>query len=127
MIVAHGLDARQSDQHQLTPIADAVEANLCRNPTQLSPDAGYCSDAMLAALEERGVDAYIAPGRAEHASAREDGGARIAPCATRSRPAATPASRLLTGRLAVADAAVWPAIPPRNLPPLLSPVSVVVL
>ena len=78
VIVAHGLDARQSDQHQLTPIADAVEANLGRRPTQLSADAGYCSDANLAALEERGVDAYIAPGRAKHAGAGEGGGARIA-------------------------------------------------
>jgi transposase/predicted nucleic acid-binding Zn-ribbon protein len=78
VIVAHGLDAKQSDQHHLTPIADAIEANLGRRPTQLSADAGYCSDANLAALEERGVDAYIAPGRAKHASAGEGGGARIA-------------------------------------------------
>jgi hypothetical protein len=78
VIVAHGLDARQSDQHQLTRIADAVEANLGRRPTQLSADAGYRSDANLAALEERGVDAYIAPGRAKHAGAGEGGGARIA-------------------------------------------------
>ena len=33
VIVAHGLDARQSDQHQLAPIADAIEANLGRKPT----------------------------------------------------------------------------------------------
>jgi Transposase DDE domain len=72
---ADGLDARQSDQHQLTPIADAVEANLGRRPTQLSADAGYCSDANLAALEERGVDAYIAPGWAKPAGAGEGSGA----------------------------------------------------
>jgi transposase len=78
VIVAHALDARQSDPHHLTPIADAIEANLGRKPTQLSADAGYCSDANLAALEERGIDAYIAPGRAKHASAGEGGGARIA-------------------------------------------------
>jgi hypothetical protein len=78
VIVAHGLDARQSDQHQLTRIADAIEASLGRKPTQLSADAGYCSEANLAALEERGIDAYIAPGRAKHASAGEGGGARIA-------------------------------------------------
>jgi len=78
MIVAHGLDARQSDQHHLTPIADAIEANLGHRPTQLSADAGYCSDANLAALEERGIDAYVAPGRAKHASAGDGGGARIA-------------------------------------------------
>jgi transposase len=45
VIVAHGLDARQSDQHHLAPIADAIKANLGRKPTQLSADAGYCSDA----------------------------------------------------------------------------------
>ncbi len=43
-----------------------------------SADAGYCSDANLAALEGRGIDAYVAPGRAKHASAGEGGGARIA-------------------------------------------------
>ena len=31
VIVAYGLDAKQSDQHQLTPIADAIEANLGRS------------------------------------------------------------------------------------------------
>jgi hypothetical protein len=41
-------------------------------------DAGYCSDANLAALEERDVDAYIAPGRAKHAGEGEGGGARVA-------------------------------------------------
>ena len=77
MIVAHGLDAKQSDHHQLNPSADAIEAeaNLGRKPAQLSADAG--SDATLAALEERGVDAYIAPGRAKHASAGEGAGARV--------------------------------------------------
>src|SRR5580704_18911294 len=78
VIVAHRLDARQSDQHQLAPIADAIEANLGRKPAQLSADAGYCSDANLAALEERSVDAYIAPGRAKHAGEGEGGGARVA-------------------------------------------------
>src|ERR1700758_3672453 len=78
VIVAHGLDAKQSDQHQLAPIADAIEANLGKKPTQLSADAGYCSDANLAALEQREIDAYIAPGRAKHASAGEGGGARVA-------------------------------------------------
>ena len=78
VIVAHGLDAKQSDQHQLAPIVDAIEANLDRKPAQLSADAGYCSDANLAALEEHSVDAYIAPGRAKHAAEGEGGGARVA-------------------------------------------------
>jgi hypothetical protein len=33
----------------------------------LSADAGYCSEANLAALESRGIDAYIATGRARDA------------------------------------------------------------
>src|SRR5271163_609141 len=72
------VDAKQSDQHQLAPIVDAIEANLNRKPAQLSADAGYCSDANLAALEERDVDAYIAPGRGKHAGEGEGGGARVA-------------------------------------------------
>jgi transposase len=78
VIVAHGLDARQSDQHQLAPITDAIEAYFGRKPAQLSADAGYCSDANLAALENRAIDAYIAPGRAKRAVEGEGGGARIA-------------------------------------------------
>ena len=78
VIVAHGLDAKQSDQHQLAPMADAIEANLGKKPTQLSADAGYCSDANLAAMEEREIDAYIAPGRAKHAGEGEGGGVRVA-------------------------------------------------
>ena len=47
VIVAHGLDAKQSDQHQLAPMADALEANLGKKPTQLSADPGYCSTPTL--------------------------------------------------------------------------------
>jgi Transposase DDE domain len=50
VIVTHGLDAKQSDQHQLAPIADAIEANLGKRPTQLSANAGHCSDTNLAAM-----------------------------------------------------------------------------
>lgn len=32
-------------------------------PTQVSADAGYCSEANIVALEERKVDPYIATGR----------------------------------------------------------------
>ena len=59
-------------------MADAIEANLGKKPTQLSADAGYCSDANLTAMEEREIDAYIAPGRAKHAGEGEGGGARVA-------------------------------------------------
>ena len=90
MIVAHGLDAKQSDQHQLAPMADAIEAN-GKKPTQLSADAGYCSDANLAAMEEREIDAYIAPGRAKHPGKEKAAAPASPPCAKKSRPAGTPA------------------------------------
>ena len=77
VIVAHGLDANGSDQHQLTPMVDAVEANMGRKPEQVSADAGYCSDANLAAMEERAIDAYIAAGRAKHPTDGEGGSKRV--------------------------------------------------
>ena len=77
VIVAHGLDAKQSGQHQLAPIVEAIQTNLGEKPTQLSADAGYCSGANLAALEEREIDACIAPGRAKHAAEGEGGRARL--------------------------------------------------
>ena len=78
VIVAHGLDANSSDQHQLTPMVDAVEANMGRKPEQVSADAGYCSDANLEAMESRNIDAYIAAGRAKHPTDGEGGSKRVA-------------------------------------------------
>jgi transposase len=78
VIVAHGLDAKSNDQHQLTPMVDAVEANMGRKPAQVSADAGYCSEANLAALEKRGVDGYVATGRTKHPTTAEGGSERVA-------------------------------------------------
>jgi transposase len=66
VIVAHGLVASQNDQDQLTPLLDGVEANLGRKPRQASADAGFCSEANLAALEKRGIAGYVAVARAKH-------------------------------------------------------------
>ena len=66
IIVAHELTPSMSDQGQLTPLADSVEHNLGRRPKEVSADAGYCSEANLQALADRGVSAYIATGRAKH-------------------------------------------------------------
>ena len=60
IIVAHELTPSMSDQGQLTPLADGVEHNLGRRPKEVSADAGYCSEANLQALADRGVSAYIA-------------------------------------------------------------------
>ena len=66
IIVAHGLAASTSDQDQLVPLIDAIKDNLGRRPKQASADAGYCSEANLAALAGRGIVAYLATGRAKH-------------------------------------------------------------
>jgi len=64
---AHDLDARPNDKHQLIPMADAVMLNTGAKLDQLSADSGFCSEANLEGLEARGIDGYIATGRAKHA------------------------------------------------------------
>jgi IS5 family transposase len=66
VIVAHAVTNEQNDGRQLAPMMDQLKANLGQAPAQLSADAGYCSEENLAALEERGIDAYIATGRQKH-------------------------------------------------------------
>ncbi len=66
IIVAHGLTQSMSDQDQLAPLVDGIEKNLGRKPKEASADAGYCSEANLGALADRGINAYLAPGRAKH-------------------------------------------------------------
>jgi transposase len=67
IIVAQDVTQEPGDKQQLVPMTDAVIANMGAKPAQFSADNGYCSDANLAALEARGIDAYIATGRAKHA------------------------------------------------------------
>jgi transposase len=71
IILAHGLTPGMSDQDQLVPLVDGIERNLGRKPKQASADAGYCSEANLAALADRKIGAYIATGRAKHPGDRK--------------------------------------------------------
>src|SRR5215469_6328562 len=66
IIVAHDLTANMSDQDRLVPLIEATKNNLGRQPKEASADAGYCSEANLAALATRGIGAYLATGRAKH-------------------------------------------------------------
>jgi transposase len=66
IIVAHTLTQSMSDQDQLVPLIDGIKDNLGRTPKEASADAGYLSEANLAALAEREVSAYLATGRAKH-------------------------------------------------------------
>jgi hypothetical protein len=74
IIVAHGLSDCSADSGALVAMIEAVKANAGRDPDQVSADAGYCSDANLAALEARGIDAYVATGRQKHGAPAPDGG-----------------------------------------------------
>jgi hypothetical protein len=69
IIVAQDVTQSAVDCGQLVSMTDAIEANLGRKPAQLSADAGYCSEANLAGLEARNIDAYVATGRARDAVA----------------------------------------------------------
>ena len=70
VIVAVGLTQNGSDQGQLVPMVEKIEQNLDRKPAQISADNGYCSEANIAALAERNIEGYIAPGRAQHPTAK---------------------------------------------------------
>ena len=63
---AHRLTQNASDQDGLLPLLDAAAANAGRLPDEVSADNGFCSEANLAGLAERGVRGYVATGRAKH-------------------------------------------------------------
>ena len=64
LIVAAEVSANASDQGQMLPRLDEVKADYGAGPETLLADAGYCNEADLASLEERGVDGYLWAGRA---------------------------------------------------------------
>ncbi len=66
IIVAHTLTQSMSDQDQLVPLIDGITETLGRKPKEASADAGYLSEANLAALAERKINGYVATGRAKH-------------------------------------------------------------
>ena len=74
VIVAEEVSAQAADSPHLVPVLDRLAANLAaigvpaaeRTPAAASADAGYCSEANLAALDARGIDAYVASGRERH-------------------------------------------------------------
>jgi transposase len=93
IIVAQDVTQSAVDSGQLAPMTDAVETNLGRKPEQLSADAGYCSEANIEALETRGIEGYVATGRARDAVAGHvEGEAAAAPPAP--EPVATPSPQV---------------------------------
>jgi hypothetical protein len=77
VIVAQRLVAGPADYPGLVPLVDQVSGHLGRPPREVSADAGFCTEANLAAMEERRVAAYVPPGRARHGEASAAGRRRL--------------------------------------------------
>jgi transposase len=65
VIVAHSLSNSSADAPFLVPLTDAITRNMGTSPKEISADAGYCSEANLAALKDREISGYIATGQAK--------------------------------------------------------------
>lgn len=73
VIVAQDLSDRPTDVLLLGDLVGQIKANTGRQATELSADAGYCSEGNLAILARRKVRAYVATGKKRHGRARIEG------------------------------------------------------
>ena len=63
-IIVHAHVTQQAnDRQQLIPMLEGVKAACGSLPDRVLADAGYVSEANLAALEEQGIDGYVAVGK----------------------------------------------------------------
>jgi transposase len=65
LIVGESLSNHPTDQAEAVPTVDAIPSELGR-PEAAALDAGFFSASNIAALEQRGIDPYIATGRDAH-------------------------------------------------------------
>jgi transposase len=66
IIVAQRLGTNPADFAALIPLVDQARVNLGRKLCEVSGDTGFATEANLAAMAERGVAAYLSPGRIRH-------------------------------------------------------------
>jgi transposase len=66
IIVAQRLATNPADYGALIPLVDQARANLGRPLTEVSGDTGFATEANLAAMAERKIEAYLPPGRSKH-------------------------------------------------------------
>ena len=62
-IVATDVVAQASDQDRMLPWLDGVSERCGVEPQVVLADAGYCNEADLAALEQRGIAGHVARGQ----------------------------------------------------------------
>ena len=93
VILAQRVQTNPADHAGLVPLVAAIRTTCTRDPTEISADAGFCTEANLAYLARRRIRAYLAPGRATHQDAHPVGkrrsakGSRVAAMATRLKRA----------------------------------------
>lgn len=66
LIVGQAVTQDTNDKQQLIPMIAIIEQQSGATPTQLLADAGYCSDANLAAIADTPIDAYISTRKQKH-------------------------------------------------------------
>jgi transposase len=66
LIVGQAVTQETNDKKQLLPMITTIESQSGDTPTQLLADAGYCSDANLAAIADTPIDAYISTRKQKH-------------------------------------------------------------
>jgi transposase len=66
VIVAQRLATNPADFAALIPLVDQARTNLGRKLREVSGDTGFATEANLAAMAERRVQAYLSPGRVRH-------------------------------------------------------------
>jgi len=65
IIVAADVSTSASDQGELRGMVETAEKNTGRKPDRVLADSGYKSEENLRALEEAGIDGYVALGKGE--------------------------------------------------------------
>lgn len=73
VIVACRLATNPADYAALVPLVDQAQADLGRKLREVSGDSGFATEANLAAMAERKIRAYLAPGRSKHGQGRTGG------------------------------------------------------
>ncbi len=66
LIIGQAVTQETNDKKQLLPMITTIEVQSGAAPTQLLADAGYCSDANLAAIADTPIDAYISTRKQKH-------------------------------------------------------------
>ena len=66
LIVGQAVTQDTNDKKQLIPMITIIEEQSGDTPPQLLADAGYCSDANLAAVADTPIDAYISTRKQKH-------------------------------------------------------------